>query len=268
MAATFVLQLPVDGALDLALRADPPPSVADGTVALDASPADDHSGRLERPAVGEVVLGLPSPEAIRRQADDVRRALHLAGAGVQPLVIEIKAASELREEELAPLVAAARQADRPVIVRVLGTGERGPCGAGRPPCCSSRSSRRPRWPPAATTARGAARRPRRGPLPPSATATARSTRATGWRSPSAAGRGRGGDARAGRRPAPGGRRRGRAARPARHRLHRRGPAGAPRRPGLRARAALRDARAGRDGRRDRRRRGRHVQRRDGVRRGR
>ena len=121
MAATFVLQLPVDGALDLALRADPPPSVADGTVALDASPADDH-GRLERPAVGEVVLALPSPEAIRRQADDVRRALHLAGAGVQPLVVEIQAASELREEELAPLVAAARQADRPVIVRVLGDG--------------------------------------------------------------------------------------------------------------------------------------------------
>jgi hypothetical protein len=121
MAATLVLQLPIDGALDLALRADPPPSVADGTVALDAAPADDR-GRLERPAGGEVVLALPSPEGILRQADDVRRALGLAGAGGQPLVVEIQAASELREEELAPLVAAARRADRPVIVRVLGDG--------------------------------------------------------------------------------------------------------------------------------------------------
>ena len=74
MAATLVLQLPIDGALDLALRADPPPSVADGTVALDAAPADDR-GRLERPAGGDVVLALPSPEGILRQADDVRRAL-------------------------------------------------------------------------------------------------------------------------------------------------------------------------------------------------
>ena len=41
---------------------------------------------------------------------------------MQPLVIEIQAASELREEELAPLVDAARRADRPVIVRCSGTG--------------------------------------------------------------------------------------------------------------------------------------------------
>lgn len=121
MAATFVLQLPIDGALDVALRADPPPSVADGTVALDAAPADDR-GRLERPGVGEVVLPVPSPESLPRRGEQLLRVLHLAGAGVQPLVIEIEAASLLREDELAPLVAAATQADRPVVVRVLGDG--------------------------------------------------------------------------------------------------------------------------------------------------
>jgi hypothetical protein len=121
MAATLVLQLPIDGALDLTLRADPPPSVADGTVALDAAPADDH-GHLERPTVGQVVLTVPSPEGLPRQGVELRRVLHLAGAGVQPLVIEIEAASHLREAELTPLVDAARQADRPVIVRVLGDG--------------------------------------------------------------------------------------------------------------------------------------------------
>jgi hypothetical protein len=121
MAATLVLQVPIDGALDRALRADPPPSVADGTVALDAAPADDR-GRLERPDVGEVVLAVASPEGIPRQGDDLRRVLHLSGAGVQPLVVEIDRASELREDELAPIVAAARDADRAVVVRVLGDG--------------------------------------------------------------------------------------------------------------------------------------------------
>ena len=152
MAATLVLQLPIDGALDLALRADPPPSVADGTVALDAAPADDR-GRLERPAGGEVVLALPSPEGILRQADDVRRALDLAGAGGQPLVVEIRAASELREEELAPLrrggPAGRPGGDRPgarrrvkrgrcageplsLLVALAATTALGACGADRP----------------------------------------------------------------------------------------------------------------------------------------
>ena len=45
-----------------------------------------------------------------------------AGSGVEPLVIVVEAADELREEELAAVVDAAGHASRPAILRVMRDG--------------------------------------------------------------------------------------------------------------------------------------------------
>ena len=62
---------------------------------------------------------MPSPEALGREADEVRRVIAEAGTGVEPLVIVVEAAKELRDEELAPALAASAHAARPVILRVV-----------------------------------------------------------------------------------------------------------------------------------------------------
>ena len=84
----------------------------------------DERGNLEPPLAGEVVITLPAPEALQRQADDVRRVLDEAGTGTEPLVIVVEVAEELVEDELAPVAAAARRAPRPVILRVIHPAER------------------------------------------------------------------------------------------------------------------------------------------------
>jgi hypothetical protein len=121
MAATLILQLPRDGALDRFLETDPPDAVRDRRVALDRGPADSH-GILEHPGPGEVVASVPSPEGLQRDADDIEHAIRRAGHGVEPLVVVVDAASELRDEELAPVLDAAPHTDRGVILRVLGDG--------------------------------------------------------------------------------------------------------------------------------------------------
>jgi hypothetical protein len=79
----------------------------------------DDEGVLVPPDAGEVVLTLPSPEALSREPAEVARVIDRAGTGTEPLVIVIDDAEELREEELAALVQAAARSPRPVIVRVI-----------------------------------------------------------------------------------------------------------------------------------------------------
>jgi hypothetical protein len=79
----------------------------------------DSQGNLEPPAVGEVVLSVPSPETLAREADEVRRLITRAGTGVEPLVLVVEAAEELREEELAAVLQAADHTSRPVILRII-----------------------------------------------------------------------------------------------------------------------------------------------------
>jgi hypothetical protein len=86
-------------------------------VVLEAGPTDPQ-GALEALA-GEVALSLPSPEGLRRQADEVRRVLNGAGSGAEPLVVVIEAAEELREDELSVVLEAARHSPRTVILRVI-----------------------------------------------------------------------------------------------------------------------------------------------------
>ena len=114
----LIVQVPRGGTVDRALGADPPQAVADGEVVVTRGPADP-TGRLEPPEAGEVVLAVPSPETLRREADEVRRVIQRAGTGTEPLVVEVEGAEQLRDEEIAAVVAAAQHTSRPVILRIL-----------------------------------------------------------------------------------------------------------------------------------------------------
>jgi hypothetical protein len=115
---SLIVQVPRGSAVQRQLHDQPPSSVAGGEVVVEAGPTDAN-GNLEAEAAGEVVLSLPSPEGLAREADEVRRVIAQAGTGVEPLVIVIEAAEELRDEELAPAVAATAHTPRPVILRVI-----------------------------------------------------------------------------------------------------------------------------------------------------
>jgi hypothetical protein len=117
----LIVQVARGGAVDRQLSAQPPPSVIGGDVVVEAGPTDAE-GNLDAPSAGQVVLSVPSPEALARQADDVHRVLDRAGTGDEPLVVVVEAAEELREDELAAVVDAAGRAPRPVILRVLRDG--------------------------------------------------------------------------------------------------------------------------------------------------
>ncbi len=85
---------------------------------VEAGPTDAE-GVLEPPSAGEVVLSVSSPEALAREAGEVRRVIAQAGTGAQPLVVVVEAAEELREDELAAVLEAAGHTSRPVILRVI-----------------------------------------------------------------------------------------------------------------------------------------------------
>ncbi len=114
----LIVQLPRGGELERELRADPLPSVTSGVAVLEVLDADEE-GAIEAPDVGQVVLSLPSPEALAREADTVRRVVERAGTGAEPLVVEVEVAEHLREEELAALLDAVEHAPRPVILRAM-----------------------------------------------------------------------------------------------------------------------------------------------------
>lgn len=117
----LILELPDGGAAQRRLREQPPASVTGGEVAVEAGPTDAE-GNLEAAAAGQVVLSVLSPESLRREADEVRRVIAEAGEGVEALVIEVQAAEEVREDELAAVLDAARHARRAVILRVVRDG--------------------------------------------------------------------------------------------------------------------------------------------------
>ena len=114
----LIVELARDGAADRSLRVAPPPSVVSGRVVLDHIETD-VDGRLNPPPVGEVILSVLSPEALRRDRQEVEDAIGEAVTGDEPLVIVVEAAEELREDELAVVLDAADRADRVVILRVM-----------------------------------------------------------------------------------------------------------------------------------------------------
>ncbi len=114
----LIIQVARGGAVDRQLGPKRPDSVVRGDAVVEAGPADE-AGALVAPDHGEVVLSVPSPEALARQADEVRRVIREAGQGVEPLVVVVEAADEVRDEELAAVVEAAKANARPVILRII-----------------------------------------------------------------------------------------------------------------------------------------------------
>ena len=115
--ARLIVQVPRGGTAEQRLR--DAPAVAGGDIVLDPQPADVN-GRIAPPDVGRIVLSVPSPETLTRQPDDVRRVIDGAGAGDEPLVVVIEAAEELRDDELAVVLAAADRTERAVVLHVAG----------------------------------------------------------------------------------------------------------------------------------------------------
>lgn len=114
----LIIEIPGGGAIERQLVGDPPPPVGTGLVVVEVG-ATDAEGNLEPPAGGEVVLSVPSPPALMRDPDELRRIVDHAGTGAAPLVVEIEAAEALTEAELRLVLDAAGRADRPVILRVM-----------------------------------------------------------------------------------------------------------------------------------------------------
>ncbi len=96
----------------------PPASVERGDVVVE-HPATDSEGRLEAIDTGQVLLTLPSPEALGREADEVRRVIGRAGTGVQPILLVLETGEELTEEQLQIVLGAAAHTSRAVILRVI-----------------------------------------------------------------------------------------------------------------------------------------------------
>ena len=117
----LIIQVPRDSAIERQLRDGPPDSTRAEDVVVQTG-RTDASGVLEETA-GEIVLALPAPQELARQAAELARVIDQAPAGPGPLVVVIEAGEELLEEEAAPLVGAARNARRPVILRVMRRSE-------------------------------------------------------------------------------------------------------------------------------------------------
>jgi hypothetical protein len=119
---TLIVQVPLGSAIERQLRDEPPPPFRTDEVLVQTGATDDQ-GTLEELA-GEVVFSVPSPQELPRQGDDLHRVLRAPGTGTSPLVIVVEAAEVLQDEEAAVVLAAARNAPRPVILRVIRPSER------------------------------------------------------------------------------------------------------------------------------------------------
>lgn len=119
---TLIIQVPAGSAIERQLRGDPPPAIAGHDVLVQSAPTDD-GGNLEALA-GEVVLSVPAPEELARQADEMERVLRRPGTGTAPLVIVVEAAEELEDEHATLVLDAARRAPRQVILRIVRPSER------------------------------------------------------------------------------------------------------------------------------------------------
>jgi hypothetical protein len=118
----LIVQVPGGSAIERQLRDQPPSVLTSEDVLVQTGPTDGE-GNLEEMA-GQVVLSVPSSEELARHAQDVERVLREAGTGTAPLVIVVGAAEEFEDDEVEPVVDAARRAPRPVILRVIRPSER------------------------------------------------------------------------------------------------------------------------------------------------
>lgn len=117
----LIIQLPRGGAVDRQLSVNPPASISGGDVLVEHGPTDPD-GHLEALTAGQVVLSVPSPEELERDAAEVRRVIGHARTGIEPLVVVVEAADELREAGLAAVLDAAEHTSRVVMLRIIRDG--------------------------------------------------------------------------------------------------------------------------------------------------
>lgn len=118
MSGALIIQVPRDGAVDRQLSQDPPAGLSGVEIVIEPVTADAQ-GAIDPPPAGQVVLSVPSPASLAREADEVRLVIRRAGSGIEPIVVVVEAAEELLDEELTPVVEAAGHSSRPVILRVI-----------------------------------------------------------------------------------------------------------------------------------------------------
>ena len=114
----MIIQVPRGGAVHRQLLEDPPDRLTGDDVSIEVGEVDAE-GNLEASSAGEVVLSVPAPESLSREADEVRRVIADAGTSAAPLIVVVEAAEELTDEELAALLDATGHTSRPVILRVI-----------------------------------------------------------------------------------------------------------------------------------------------------
>ena len=114
----LIIQVPRDSSVSRDLSEEPPEGVVSGRAVVEHLSADDD-GRLVAPEGGEIVLSVLSPEALRREADEVARLIRGAEETDEPLIVVIEAAEYLRDDELAGMLAAAGETNRVLILRIM-----------------------------------------------------------------------------------------------------------------------------------------------------
>jgi hypothetical protein len=113
----LILELPAGSALERSLRRDPPDWL--GADVVVAGIEADEEGRIPAPLAGQVVLTVPSPETLPRQADEIRKAIDGEPDEIKPAIVIVEEAEFLRAEEMAPVLEASRRSHRSVILRVI-----------------------------------------------------------------------------------------------------------------------------------------------------
>lgn len=116
--AELIIQLPRDSSVDVHLREEPPASLTDRRVVLEHLSAGPD-GKLAPPEAGEILLTVPSPEALRRNPDYVLDVVTAAAEDGGPLVLLVEGAEYLRDNEIAPVLDAAAATKRVLILRIL-----------------------------------------------------------------------------------------------------------------------------------------------------
>jgi hypothetical protein len=116
--AELIIQLPRDSSVDVHLREEPPASLTDRRVVLEHLSAGPD-GKLTPPEAGEILLTVPSPEALRRNPDYVLEVVTAAEEDGGPLVLLVEGAEYLRDDEIAPVLDAAAATKRVLILRIL-----------------------------------------------------------------------------------------------------------------------------------------------------
>lgn len=116
--AELIIQLPRDSSVDVHVREEPPASLTDRRVVLEHLTAGPD-GKLAPPEAGEILLTVPSPEALRREYDEVLRQVVDAAEDGGPLVLLVEGAEYLRDDEISAVLDAAEATKRVLILRIL-----------------------------------------------------------------------------------------------------------------------------------------------------